>query len=260
MTAREALPPPGSTGGGVAVAGSSQPESVKLPLAHLKRLPRESSPSARPPLLLLLHGVGSNEKHLFELAPQLDPRLVVLSLRAPIRWGPDSFAWFTVRFTDAGPSIVPAELRASRDAVAQLIPAAIETYGADPERVYLLGFSQGAILSLTLALTEPRLLAGVVACAGRVPPEVVPWAVPPAETAGLPLLWLHGRQDQVLPLDWAHRARPILEQQGVALTYREYDAPHAIAPEMLADANIWLAQQLAAPAWIRKAATGHDRE
>lgn len=242
------------------MAGPSQPESVKLSLARLQRPPRESRPGARPPLLLLLHGVGSNEKHLFELAAQLDPRFVVLSLRAPIRWGPDSFAWFTVRFTGAGPSIVATELRASRDAVAQLIPAAIEAYGADPARVYLLGFSQGAILSLTLALTEPHLLAGIVACAARIPPEVVPWAMPPAETAGLPVLWLHGRQDQVLPIDWAHRARPILEQQGIALTSREYDAPHTITPEMLADANAWLAQQLAAPPWIRQAATGHDGE
>lgn len=229
------------------MAGASPPESGELPLTHLKRPPREPPKGVRPPLLLLLHGVGSNEKHLFELASQLDPRFIVLSLRAPIRWGPDTFAWFTVRFTDAGPSIIPVELRASCDAVSRTIPAAVEVYGADPERVYLFGFSQGAILSLTLALTEPHLLAGVVACAGRIPPEVIPWVVAPDETHGLPVLWLHGREDQVLPLDWARRARPTLEKQGVALTYHEYDARHGITAEMLADTNAWLAQQLAAP-------------
>lgn len=231
------------------MVGPSRPETLKLPLTHLKRLPLESPAGGRPPLLLLLHGVGGNEKHLFELAPQLDPRFVVLSLRAPIRWGPDSFAWFTVRFTDDGPSIVPDELKASRDAVARAIPAAIAAHGADPQRVYLFGFSQGAIVSLTLALTEPHLLAGVVACAGRIPPEVIPWAVSGEATHGLPLLWLHGREDQVIPLDWAHRARPALENQGVALTSREYDARHTITPEMLADTNAWLAEQLAAPPW-----------
>ena len=228
----------------------SQPGSVKLSLGHLKRLPRPAPPAGeRAPLLLLLHGVGSNERDLFELAPQLDPRFVVVSLRAPLAWGPDSSAWFTVRFTDAGPQINPRELLGSRDLVLKVIGEAAEVYAADPERVYLLGFSQGAIVANTTALTKPQALAGIIACGGRIPPEVEPWAVSPEETARLPICLLHGTGDTVLPIEWARKARVFLEPRGVALTYHEYDAPHTITPEMLADANAWLADRLAAPSW-----------
>jgi len=229
----------------------SQPTPAsKLSLVHLKRLPRIPH-GERPPLLFLLHGVGSNEQDLFALAPQFDPRFVVLSIRAPLVWGPDSFAWFTVRFQDDLPIINAKELDASRTRLTNFIGEAILAYNAHPARVYLFGFSQGAILGLTLALSVPRLLAGVVACAGRIPPEVLPWASPPSETSGLPVLLQHGREDTKLPIDWAHRARSTLDERGVVLTYREYDAGHTLTSEMLADANAWLADRLDGPPWYR---------
>jgi phospholipase/carboxylesterase len=229
----------------------SQPMSAsKLSLIHLKRLSRLTD-GERPPLLLLLHGVGSNEQDLFTLAPQFDPRFVVLSVRAPLVWGPDSFAWFTVRFQGDQPIINAQELDASRTRLTNFISEAILAYNAHPARVYLFGFSQGAILSLTLALSVPRMLAGVVACAGRVPPEVLPWASPPGEISGLPVLLQHGREDVTLPIDWAHRARAMLEERGVVLTYHEYDVGHTLTAEMLADANAWLADREDGPPWYR---------
>src|SRR5262249_14381725 len=96
----------------------SQPTSAsKLSLIHLKRLSRTSD-GERPSLLLLLHGVGSNEQDLFALAPQFDSRFVVLSVRAPLVWGPDSFAWFTVRFQADQPIINAKELDASQTRLA----------------------------------------------------------------------------------------------------------------------------------------------
>ena len=62
-------------------------DHADLPLIHLVQRPRR--PNARPPLLLLLHGVGSNEHDLFSLAPHLDPRLLILSARAPNVIGPE---------------------------------------------------------------------------------------------------------------------------------------------------------------------------
>jgi phospholipase/carboxylesterase len=229
------------------------PDPSRPTLVHLKRLSRPAGePGARapqrPPLLVLLHGLGANEADLFEHAAAFDPRFVVLSVRAPLVWGPESYAWFTARFTDDGPRINPVELRASRDRVAQFLGQAAAAYDADPSRVYLYGFSQGAILAFTLALTLPRLLAGAVACAGRIPPEVLPWAAPPDETAGLPILLQHGRADATLPLEWAQRARLLLEAQRVALDYREYDAGHTITAGMLEDASFWLTTHLDTPA------------
>jgi phospholipase/carboxylesterase len=219
-----------------------------LPLVYLTYGPRQAAPDGqKPPLLLLLHGVGANERDLFSLAPQLDPRPLILSLRAPLTRGPNSYAWFTVAFLPTGYKIAPEQLNDSRSRVIAFIRAAVSRYDADPERVYLLGFSQGAIMSLSVALTEPELLAGVIALSGRIPPEVEPEIVAPERTAGLPVFLAHGRQDSVIPYQWAERARPILERQRAALEYHAYDMGHQIGTQTLADLTAWLSARLDSP-------------
>lgn len=227
-------------------AAGAQPT---LSLVHLTRPPRDSASGAsgKPPLLLLLHGVGSNERDLFGLAGQLDPRFRIVSLRAPLVRGPDSFAWFDVQFLPSGNVINPDQLRASRDLVAQVIGEAVSAYDADAERVYLLGFSQGAIMSLATALSQPALVAGIAPLSGRIPAEVSPWIAPPGDLAGLPVLLVHGRADTVIPLPYAHEAQHLLASLPVALTYREYDMAHEIAPPALGEVLAWLTARLDTP-------------
>lgn len=217
-----------------------------LPLTHLVRPPSAASEAGgRPPLLLLAHGVGSNERDLFSFADQLAPEFVVVSARAPLTLGPDAFAWFNVRSTPQGRVIAPEQLDASRKTYAEFVGEAIMAYGADPARVYALGFSQGAIISLVTALTLPRLFAGVVALSGRIPAEAVPWLATPEETEGLPVFMAHGVRDMVIGIEDARDARAVLERQRVALTYTEYATDHRITPQIFADMTAWLGQRLA---------------
>ncbi|HEV2238174.1 MAG TPA: phospholipase [Ktedonobacterales bacterium] len=235
----------------------TEPDGVALSLVHLKRAPHAAS-AGKPPLLLLLHGVGSNERDLFSFADAVDPRFLVLSLRAPLVRGPDSFAWFNVQFLpQGGYAIAPDQLRASRDVILTFIGEAIRAYGADAERVYLLGFSQGAIMSLTTLLSSPSTLAGIVALSGRIPPEVIPWIAPQAELAGAPVLVIHGTLDAVIPIDYARRAREVLEALPVDLTYLEYPLPHTIGERTLAASLAWLTAHLDAP---RRSAAAPEAE
>ena len=223
------------------------PRSPELSLVHLARPPRTATAGA-PPLLIQLHGVGSNERDLFGFADVLDPRFLVLSVRAPLVRGPDSFAWFDVRPLPGGDfAIDPEQLRASRDRVVRFIGEAVAAYQADPERVYLLGFSQGAIISLTTALSRPQGIAGVVALSGRVPPEATPWVAPAPELAGLPIFLAHGTSDGVIRIGHAHAARDLLEHLPVALTYREYAMAHTVGPETMYDLRGWLTTRLDGP-------------
>ena len=217
-----------------------------LGLAHLLRPPRVAPPGdERPPLLALAHGVGSNEQDLFSFAEELDPRLVVVSARAPITRAPSSYAWFNVQFlANGGFAIAPEQLEASRNAYATFVRAAADAYGADPARIYTLGFSQGAIISLVTALVNPRLFAGVIAMSGRIPPEAEPWLASPAETAGLPIFQSHGTLDTVINIEYARSARAILERQRVDLSYHEYRAAHTINQLMFGDMTSWLADRL----------------
>jgi len=221
-----------------------------LPLVYLSRPPQQPSGAGeKPPLLLLLHGVGSNEQDLFALASRLPPQFRVLSLRAPLVRAPGSYAWFDVTFLPGDYQIAPEQLQRSRDIVLDLIGQAVAAFDADPAQVYLLGFSQGAIVSLTVGLTHPEPLAGIVALAGRIPAEVRSWVVAPERTQGLPIFLAHGRLDAVIPFGRAELAREFLEQQRVALTFMPYQTEHRIPPDMLADAVAWLEARLVAPRW-----------
>jgi phospholipase/carboxylesterase len=215
----------------------------RLPLVHLVRPPRAES-LGKPPLLIQLHGVGSNERDLFSFADLLDPRFQVVSVRAPLVRGPDAFAWFEVQFLPNGFAINPEQLRQSRDRLLEFIPAAVEAYGANPERVYLLGFSQGAIMSLTTLLSQPQPIAGIAAMSGRLPPEAEPWIAPADQLAGTPIFMAHGTFDEVIPVTYARGALEVLRTLPVDLTYREYPMPHTIGPEALRDMLAWLTARL----------------
>jgi phospholipase/carboxylesterase len=134
-----------------------------LSLAHDVRpaQPGANEVGTRPPLLLLLHGVGANERQMTAIAPAFDPRLVVVSARSPIALergpsGQDAFAWFHVTFTADGPSIDREEAAVGWAHVAHFADEVVDAYGADPARVFVAGFSQGGIMALAALLTAPE--------------------------------------------------------------------------------------------------------
>jgi len=218
-----------------------------LSLMDQMQSPTVAEAAGAPPLLLLLHGQGSNEADLFALAPAVDPRFLVLSLRAPHIRGPGQYAWYGITFTPQGPVHVPEQAESSRRLLIQFIAEAVAAFGADARRVYLMGFSQGAILSEGVALTEPGQLAGAVLMSGRTLPEFAAHHAAPNAFARLPLLVIHGTEDTVLPLHYGHETRDLLQKLPVALTYHEYSMPHTISAESLADATAWLTTQLNTP-------------
>lgn len=210
-----------------------------LSLLHLTRSPLTSS-DGPPPALVLLHGVGSNEQDLFGLADALDPRLFVVSVRAPLAIGPGQFAWYRLNWTADGPVPVdPAESDASLHALREFLAALPAAYGIDPNRLFLGGFSQGAIMSLAVALTQAPLIAGAVILSGRVLPGLVPGPGPYP-----PLFVAHGLYDAVLTIAEGRAVRALLQERQAELTYREYPMAHEVSPESLNDAASWLAERL----------------
>ncbi|HAT44844.1 MAG TPA: hypothetical protein DCS90_07040, partial [Ktedonobacter sp.] len=205
----------------------------KLSLVHLVRQPQVKGAST--PLLLLLHGVGSNEYDLFGLAPYLDKRFLIISVRAPYTMEVDSFAWFEVNFTPQGPIIQPEQAEASRNRMITFLNEAVVAYGADPQQVYLMGFSQGAIMSASVALTRPELVAGVVLMSGRILPQIEPLVAAPEKLKGLPVLVVHGTSDGVLPVNNGRDSQKTLSALPVDLLYREYPMGHEVSRESLAD-------------------------
>ncbi len=213
-----------------------------LPLIHLVRQPIIEA--GTPPLLLLLHGIGSNEHDLYGLAPFLDKRFLIISLRAPNTLGPGSYTWFEADFTPQGPVINPEQAEASRKTLITFLKEAVTAYDADPKQVYLMGFSQGAIMSASVALTQPELVAGAVLMSGRILPEIQPLIASNEELSGFPFLVVHGTADMVLPITHGHASRELLSSLPVDLTYHEYPMGHEVSQESLSDVTTWLTEQL----------------
>lgn len=221
-----------------------------LDLVHVGRPPTKRSDS-EPPMLILLHGIGSDEKDLFALAGSLDPRFHVLGARGPFALAPGRFGWWEAQFSVSGTRIRPNQAEESRQKLIRFIDQAVRHYRTDPRRVFLLGFSQGATLSLAMALTRPDLLCGVAAIAGRLPDELYASTGPlagklaaPEALAKLPLFMAHGTEDTVVEIQEGREARDRLMQRKMMPTFREYPMGHSIAPACLADLSTWLTARL----------------
>ena len=211
----------------------------KLALKHLVREPLAGG-ATPPPLLLLLHGVGSNEEDLFGFAPYLDGRVLVVSARAPVALEYGGYGWFRIDFTPRGMVADVEQGKQSLEMLPGFIDGLVESYGADARRVYLAGFSQGAMMSLALLLTRPEKVAGVVAMSGRLPSQVQEREPDREALQGKPVLVTHGLYDPVLPVGQARAARDYLGALPVDLTYREYPMAHEVSAESLRDVTGWL--------------------
>jgi phospholipase/carboxylesterase len=204
---------------------------------------RGAEPS--PPLLLLLHGVGSNEEDLFGLAPYIDERFLVVSARAPVVLGYGSYGWFRIELTPGGGMVADIEqAKKSLDALPGFVDELVETYRADARRVYLAGFSQGAMMGLALTLTRPDKVAGLVAMSGRLPMQVLEHEPDREALEGKPVIVTHGLYDPVLPVEQGRAARDYLGALPVELTYREYPMGHEVSMESLRDVTAWLTKTL----------------
>jgi len=195
-------------------------------------------------LLLLHHGRGTNERDLLGLADFLDPerRLRVVTPRGPLTLpGSPGFHWYLVPrvgYPD------PETFEAARAALAELHDELWEEAGLGPERTVLGGFSMGAVMSYALGLSADRpAVAGILAFSGFVP-TLESWQPSLADRTGSRAFVSHGRNDPVIAVDFAQRARELLSAGGLDVTYRESELGHQIDPAHLREASAWLGEVL----------------
>jgi len=197
----------------------------------------------QPWLLVLMHGVGSNEEDLFGLAHEVPAQFHVISLRAPFVLGPGSYAWFEFSVArDGSRRIDRIQEAASREAVVRTVQALAEQLGVPPERVVLGGFSQGGIMALSLLRTRPALMHGAMVMHSRLLPEVDALVAPGEALQGKQLWVSHGLQDGVIPLANAQAIRARAATWPVTLTYTEFPGAHEIRPAELTAAMRWLGE------------------
>jgi len=216
-------------------------KELSLPhLTHFPASPADHQPASGYPTILALHGRGSNERDLIGLAPYLPQKFLWISPRGTFTLGSNSYEWFQI--TQIGKPD-PIRLANALQMIDNFIDEIIANYPVDKNKLYLLGFSQGSIVSLSYTLTKPQKIAGVIAQSGYIPHESG-LQIDEAGIKNKPFILTHGIQDPLLPVDWARSSRDTLQKLGVNLEYYEFDMAHNINEESLAAVGAWLEKQL----------------
>jgi phospholipase/carboxylesterase len=193
---------------------------------------------------VLLHGFGKYHGHLFDLWPRLDINCSVAAVQASFRLGPAAYRWFAYEdLPDGSVAIAREEERHSREALIAFLDA--RRRGGPGGRLFLFGHSQGAMMTLSVALLRPDLIDGCAAVNGRILPEALALLPSEPRLAGLPVFVGHGVEDAIVKVDKGRSARAALQRMGASLTYREYGGAHEVTPAMVADVAEWLRMTLA---------------
>jgi phospholipase/carboxylesterase len=196
------------------------------------------------PLLLLLHGYGSNEADLFSFAAELPDEYYVVSARAPYDLQYGSYAWYAInfdadqnKFSDHDQAVI------SRDLILNFIDELIANYPIDSSNVTLIGFSQGSILSYSIALSYPEKVQKVAAMSGYLNLDIIKENYQNNDFSNLKIFASHGTVDQVIPVDWARKSPDMLESLGIKTTYKEYPIGHGVSPQNFYDLKNWLLEK-----------------
>jgi phospholipase/carboxylesterase len=194
--------------------------------------------------MIMCHGYGSDENDLFSFASELPEELFIISVRAPHTMLPFGNAWYAINFDNTGKWSDDDEVKQSRDLLKRFIEEACVTYPVDKKNVTLLGFSQGTILSLAVALSYPKIVKNIVALSGYVNKDVLPEGLRDRDFSHLDIYVSHGTVDQVIPVQLARLTPPILEELGIKHCYSEFPVGHGVAPQNFHEFKKWLDKRI----------------
>ena len=190
-------------------------------------------------VIFLLHGYGSNDKDLFSLKEFFPPNYIIISLRAPISLGFDSYAWYSINFQNTIDKWVDKdEAITSKKIILNDILLHLEDLDLKDKRISLLGFSQGAILSWSLGIENPHLIKNIIPLSGFYNPEFTNTSQ--NSKFKLSCFSSHGINDPVIPIHWAQKGIQSLKENNINIIFKEYVSGHEINNENLKDMIEWL--------------------
>jgi predicted esterase len=184
------------------------------------------------PTLLLLHGTGGDENDLIPLARLVAPEAAVLSVRGNVL--EQGMPRFFRRLREGVFDLEDLHRRTGE--LGDFVEAARARYGFPAERLYALGFSNGANVAASLLLSRPSVLAGGVLIRAMVPFE--PAALP--DLSGRAVLLSQGRADPLIPADGAERLAELIRNAGADVELAWQPGGHGLTQGDVIVARRWL--------------------
>lgn len=199
---------------------------MKSPFTFEHSAPNNIEKGKLYPAVFLMHGMGSNEQDLPPLLNELKDQCHIFSLRGPIVQ-PPGYAFFTIEeFGKPDKAIFDKIVIHIRDFIEEVV----NEYPVDATKLFVMGFSQGAILSQTLSLVlGNEKLAGAVVLSGYLP-EHVRDEYYKHDVTSLPMLVTHGTMDYMLPYQWGEATRDYFKEQGADVTFLSFEDGHGVTP------------------------------
>ncbi|MBA1431931.1 alpha/beta hydrolase [Pseudomonas orientalis] len=226
------------------VAGAAHADNglhTDLPLSYLEQTQGDAR---NQPLVIFLHGFGSNEEDLFGIKDALPSTWTYLSVRAPLPVEPRGYRWFT-KTDEPEYNGKTDELSSSARLIKDFVVKATAKYHTQSDRVFLVGFSQGAIMSYEVGLRRPELLRGIAALSGSVLPVLKAELKPNDALGKLAIFIGHGTLDQALPYALGTRANEVLEGIRLKPEFHGYSGMnHTISEAEVQDLKAWLEKSL----------------
>jgi phospholipase/carboxylesterase len=212
-------------------------------LRHRVEVPSRRPDSEPMPMVLLIHGRGADMNDLADLAPMFDTaegcRFVLPNAPKPFEPYPGMSAGWTW-FEGWPPQ--HASVVESRAEMLRFLDEITEKYPTPEGKLIVGGFSQGALMALDSGLRTQKKLAGIIAMSGGLYEQDL---IDLSAHKSLPVLIAHGSQDEVVPVNYARRARAVLENAGLDVDYAEYPMSHQVAMEEAQQVKAFITRVLA---------------
>jgi phospholipase/carboxylesterase len=191
------------------------------------------------PTVVMLHGRSGNEDVMWVFARTIPQNWLIVAPRAILSDGEGGYSWHPYQ-----PGVWPTlpEYDEGVTAVVHFIHALPHLYNADPNRIYLMGFSQGAALSYATAIHHPGLVQGIAGLVGFVAEESDA-ALASEPLKELPIFTAVGKTDERIPLERARHSAETLKTAAAALDYHEYDTGHKLNAQGMRDLTQWWANR-----------------
>lgn len=186
------------------------------------------------PLVFLLHGFGSNEQDLFSFSPHLSQDATIISLRAPIMLYHNSYAWYNIFFSGSVKRYDKEAAKFIRDKLINEMDYFINKYDCDPNRITLIGFSQGAILAHAIA--QNSNIKNLIALSGYVDQELISFK----KTNNLSIYISHGKYDEVIPFEESYKTNKLLDDNNIKYEFKEFDQGHGVNSQNLKSFLGWI--------------------
>ncbi|MEM7705288.1 MAG: dienelactone hydrolase family protein [Pseudomonadota bacterium] len=208
--------------------------SGEIVLRVLRSPPEGAERSA---LMVGLHGYGMDEQQITTLV-NIEPSTphTYVAIRGFEALEPRGYAWFPVSNGAGGPAIDANTIIKANDRLFNGIDAITAWLKTDPERVYLVGFSQGATMTLSAAFLRPSDAAGFVGFAGSLPA----FDVPIVSDVSAPVLIGHGTRDPSVRAEDTDLAVSRLIEVGRQVELNVYSVPHVVSAAGRRDIATWI--------------------